>query len=138
MTESCHFPTISNFCIPHSLWFHPFFSHSICVIHEQSVSTLSDICETHLEKKQKTAEMESVLKMCERFGPFIKEARSFFHVLPHGVLSPYTFFFLFSFIFSPLCSFDIQHSKMYCMTVLYYKSANNQNQTKKSSYSCGL
>lgn len=31
--------------------FSPFFSHSICVIHEQSASTLSDICETHFWKK---------------------------------------------------------------------------------------
>lgn len=40
--------------------------------------------------------MESVLKMCERFGPFIKEAHFFFHVrTPWGAFLLHLFSFLF-------------------------------------------
>lgn len=53
MTEVVLFPTIWNICIPHSHGFHPFFSRSICDIHEQSARTLSHICETHLQSRRR-------------------------------------------------------------------------------------
>lgn len=87
------FPSTGNLCIPRSLCLHPFFSCSICCYSW----TVREHIIWHLRNTpRKLEEMESVLKMCERFGPFIKEAHCFFHVLPHGVLPP---ILLFSSIF---------------------------------------
>lgn len=119
MTESCRFPTISNIRIPgllspFLLWLHMWYSWPV-----------SEHIIWHLwNTPRKPAEIESVLKMCERFGPFIKEAHFFFHVLPHGVLSPNTPF-LFCFFFS--CSFPLfiwgptpeMIALLYCITHLH-------------------
>lgn len=79
----------------------PFFSLSL---HMWYSWTVREHIIWHLwNTPSKAAEMESVLKMCERFGPFIKEAHSFFHVLPHGVFSPKTPFHIFFFASPSLC-----------------------------------
>lgn len=119
MTEGWHFLCSLHFC------FYPtYFTFTFFVFLYLRYSwTVSEHIIWHLwNTPRRPAEAERVLKMCERFGSFIKEAHSFFMSYPMQC-----FPLIFSFFASLSLSFpffiDIQRVRIYCLTI-YHHAAN--------------
>lgn len=101
------FPPFQLFAVPA----YSTFSRFLLSLHMGYSWTVSKNIIWHLwNTPHKTAEMESVLKMCERFGPFIKEAHFVFHVCTPWSAFLLHLFFLFCFFL--IYFWDLAFQKM--------------------------